>query len=122
MKQKNVFGDDLVTCGYEPITGFYRDGSCNTEQRDVGSHTICVSVTEEFLSYSKSKGNDLITPVPEFGFPGLVAGDRWCVCAQRWLEAYEDNVAPKVIMSATNEKVLDIVSIDILKKYALDIT
>ena len=121
MKQKNVFGEELLVCGCDPMTGFYRNGSCDTEQRDVGSHTICAVMSDEFLNYSKSKGNDLITAIPEFDFPGLLEGDRWCVCAQRWLEAYEDNVAPKIIIAATNEKVLEIVSIDILKKFAVDL-
>lgn len=120
-QQKNVFGDKLEVCGYEPMTGFYRDGTCNTEQRDLGSHTVCVQVTEEFLNYSKSKGNDLSTPVPEFDFPGLVPGDRWCVCAQRWFEAYKDGVAPKVVLLSTNQKVLDIIPLDVLKSAALDL-
>ncbi len=120
-RQKNIFGDDLVTCSDNPVTGYYRDGSCNTEERDIGSHTVCVQVTQEFLDYSRNKGNDLVTPVPEFEFPGLVAGDRWCVCAQRWVEAYKDGVAPKIVLLATNEKVLDIIPIDILKSHALDL-
>lgn len=119
--QKNVYGEDIQICGYEPITGYFRDGSCNTDELDMGSHTVCVQVTEEFLAYSKSKGNDLTTPVPEFGFPGLLPGDRWCVCAQRWLEAYEDGVGPKVILLATNQSVLDIISLDILKKASIDL-
>lgn len=121
MEQKNVFGDKLEVCGYEPMTGFYRDGACNTEQRDLGSHTVCVQVTEDFLNYSKSKGNDLSTPVPEFDFPGLMPGDRWCVCAQRWYEAYKDGVAPKIVLLSTNQKVLDIIPLDILKSAALDL-
>lgn len=119
--KKNVFGDDIAACGYDPITGFYRDGFCDSDDNDMGSHTICVLMSEEFLTYSFRKGNDLSTPVPEFGFPGLVPGDRWCVCAQRWIEAYEDGVAPKVVLLATNEKVLDIISLDLLKKHALDL-
>ena len=122
MSQKNVFGDELKSCSHQPMTGFYRDGACNTEERDLGSHTVCVQVTEVFLSYSISKGNDLSTPMPEFDFPGLTPGDRWCMCAKRWLEAYEDGVAPKVILLATNEKVLDIIPLDILKTEALDLS
>jgi len=119
--QKNVYGDDIELCSHEPLTGYFRDGSCNTDDQDIGSHTVCVQITKEFLSYSKAKGNDLSTPVPEFGFPGLVPGDRWCVCAQRWLEAYEDGMAPKVILLATNQDVLEIISLDILKKEAIDL-
>ena len=120
-KQINIFGDEITPCSYDPLTGFFRDGCCNTEERDIGSHTVCVQVTDDFLEYSKSKGNDLSTPIPEFSFPGLVSGDRWCLCAQRWLEAYEDGMAPKVVLLATNEKVLDIISIELLKQYALDL-
>ena len=122
MSQKNVFGDELKNCSHQPMTGFYRDGACNTQERDLGSHTVCVQVTEVFLDYSISKGNDLSTPMPEFDFPGLTPGDRWCMCAKRWLEAYEDGVAPKVILLATNEKVLDIIPLDILKTEALDLS
>jgi uncharacterized protein (DUF2237 family) len=120
--QKNVYGDDINVCGYEPVTGYFRDGSCNADDRDHGLHTVCVQVTDAFLQYSKDKGNDLSTPVPEFGYPGLNAGDRWCICAQRWKEAYDDGVAPKVILLATNEKVLDIISLETLKKYAIDLS
>ena len=120
-KQKNVFGDDIEECGFDPITGFYRDGSCHSDDRDIGSHTICVQVTEEFLQYSLYKGNDLSTPVPEFGFPGLVAGDRWCVCAQKWKQAYDEGVKTKIILLATNQKVLDIIPLDVLKQCAIDL-
>lgn len=121
-KQKNVYGDAIEACGFDPLTGYYRDGSCNTDESDFGSHTVCVQVTDEFLNYSMSKGNDLSTPVPEFGFPGLVSGDRWCVCAQRWLDAYKDGVAPKVILLATNQNVLEIIPLETLKKAAIDLT
>ncbi len=121
-KQKNVYGDDIEVCGFDPLTGYFRDGSCHTDEQDLGSHTVCVQVTDEFLRYSKSKGNDLMTPKPEFGFPGLVSGDRWCVCAQRWLEAYEDGVAPKVILLATHQNVLEIIPLEVLKSAALDLT
>ncbi len=121
-KQKNVFGEELIECSCKPMTGFYRDGSCHTDQRDVGLHTVCVQVTREFLRYSKNKGNDLSTPIPEFEFPGLSDGDRWCLCAQRWKEAYEDGAAPRVILQATHVKTLDIIPIDILKPFAIDLS
>ncbi len=120
-KQKNVFGDDIEECCFDPITGFYRDGFCHADERDPGLHTVCVQMTEEFLQYSLKKGNDLSTPVPEFGFPGLVAGDRWCVCAQRWKQAYDDGVQAKVVLLATNQEVLDIIPLDVLKQCALDL-
>lgn len=119
--QKNVFGEDIKECSCTPMTGFFRDGYCNTRADDVGSHTVCAQVTEEFLTYSKRKGNDLITPVPEFGFEGLKEGDRWCLCAQRWKEAFDDGTAPKVILEATNQEVLDIISLEDLKQYAIDL-
>ncbi|MDW3094294.1 MAG: DUF2237 domain-containing protein [Gammaproteobacteria bacterium] len=121
-RQKNVYGDDLNECGYEPITGYFRDGSCNTDNGDHGSHTVCVQMTKEFLEYSMSKGNDLSTPVPEFDFPGLIPGDRWCVCALRWKEAYDEGVAPKIILLSTNEKVLDIIPLELLKLHAIDLS
>ena len=120
-KQKNVFGEEITECGYEPITGFYRDGTCHTEDNDIGVHTVCVRVTDQFLEYSKSQGNDLSTPMEEFGFPGLLAGDQWCLCAQRWMQAYNDGFAPKVVLAATNIKTLDIVPLEYLKEYALDL-
>ena len=119
--QKNVFGEDIKECSCTPMTGFFRDGFCNTRADDVGSHTVCAQVTEEFLHYSKRKGNDLSTPVPEFGFEGLVEGDRWCLCAQRWKEAFEDGTAPKVILEATNQEVLNIIPLEDLKQYAIDL-
>ncbi len=121
-RQKNVYGDDLKECGYEPITGYFRDGLCNANDSDHGLHTVCVQMTDAFLQYSKDKGNDLTTPVPEFDFPGLSAGDRWCVCALRWKEAYEDGVAPKIILLATNENVLELIPLEILKQYAIDLS
>lgn len=121
-KQKNVYGDELKECGFDPITGYFRDGWCNTDDGDYGSHTVCVQVTDKFLQYSKNKGNDLTTSVPEFGFPGLKAGDRWCVCAQRWQEACDDGAAPKVILLATNKNVLNIISLEILKQHAIDLS
>lgn len=114
----NVFGEDLITCSTNPLTGFYRDGCCNTDEQDLGTHTVCAIVTQEFLEFSRSKGNDLITPRPAMNFPGLKAGDKWCLCALRWLEAYQANAAPLVVLEATNEKTLDYIDLDILVKFA----
>jgi uncharacterized protein len=116
---KNVLGTQLQLCSLEPLTGFTRNGCCDTGPEDMGSHTVCVQVTEEFLAFSKSKGNDLSTPHPEFEFPGLKAGDRWCVCAARWLEASEAGFAPPVILEASHERCLDIVSLADLKYHEL---
>jgi uncharacterized protein (DUF2237 family) len=110
----NVVGGVLLTCSTEPITGFFRDGCCSTGPEDVGSHTVCAVMTEEFLAFSRSIGNDLSTPRPEWGFPGLEPGDRWCVCAARWLEAYEAGVAPDVVLGATHARALDVVPIEAL--------
>ena len=120
-KQKNVFGEEIETCCESPITGFFRDGFCHTDDRDEGVHTICVSMTEDFLEFSKSKGNDLSTPRPEFNFPGLKEGDGWCLCAERWVEAYEVSMAPKLYIKRTNLRTLDIVPLEILKKFAIDL-
>ena len=100
---RNVLGEPPAICSFKPMTGFYRDGCCNTGREDVGSHTVCAVMTAEFLTFSKSRGNDLSTPVPEFGFPGLQPGDRWCLCAPRWQEALEANKAPRVVLRATHE-------------------
>jgi len=116
---KNVFGSDLITCSESPKTGFYRDGCCNTGPQDKGVHTVCAIMTEEFLEFSKSRGNDLSTPMPQWNFPGLKPGDRWCLCAPRWLEAYKAGKAPKVKLEATHEKTLDVVEMDMLLEYAL---
>ena len=121
MKQKNVLGTDLEICNENPMTGFFRDGCCNTNEMDVGSHTVCVIVTKEFLEFSKSKGNDLTTPRPEYDFPGLYPGDGWCLCAARWLEAEEEGCAPRVKLLSTNEKALEIIDIEKLKKYQIDL-
>ena len=121
MKQKNVLGTELEVCGLDPKTGFFRDGSCNTNQLDVGSHTVCVKVTEDFLTFSKGKGNDLSTPRPEFSFKGLKAGDSWCLCAARWLEAEVAGCAPKVKMLSTNIKALEIIDLSTLKQYQVDL-
>ena len=120
-KQKNVFGEEIETCCESPITGFFRDGFCHTDDTDQGVHTICVSMTEDFLEFSKSKGNDLSTPRPEFNFPGLKEGDNWCLCAERWVEAYEVSMAPKLYIKKTNLRTLDIVPLNILKKFAIDL-
>ncbi len=117
----NVFGEPLLPCSEDPLTGFFRDGCCNTSDRDVGSHTVCIDVTEEFLQYSRFRGNDLSTPMPEFGFPGLQSGDRWCLCAQRWLEAYEQNMAPRVFLTRTHKRALETVPLVILREYAADL-
>ena len=120
-KQKNVFGEEIDTCCESPITGFFRDGFCHTDDTDKGVHTICVSMTEDFLEFSKSKGNDLSTPRPKFNFPGLKEGDSWCLCAERWVEAYEVSMAPKLYIKRTNLRTLDIVPLEILKKFAIDL-
>ena len=115
---KNIFGEPIVTCSNNPITGYLRDGCCNTDQTDSGLHTVCIIATEKFLQFSKAIGNDLSTPMPQFNFPGLKKGDKWCLCALRWKEALEHNCAPSVILEATNEKTLDVISIDNLIKHA----
>jgi uncharacterized protein len=117
----NVFGEALETCSDNPLTGFFRDGCCNTSDRDVGSHTVCVSVTAAFLEFSRFRGNDLTTPRPEFGFEGLEPGDRWCLCAARWLEAHEHGMAPKVFLKGTHRRALEIVPLKLLKAFAADL-
>lgn len=117
MNAKNVLGTELVPCSYDPLTGYFRDGCCNTDAHDHGSHVICVRVTGEFLAFSHSRGNDLITPRPEYRFAGLKAGDRWCVCALRWREAMEAGVAPPVVLESTHARALDFVSIVQLEKH-----
>lgn len=119
--QLNVLGGPLLTCSDEPLTGFFRDGCCNTSDDDFGSHTICVVLTEEFLAYSKAAGNDLSTPRPEFDFPGLRAGQRWCLCAARWVEAWRAGKAPKVSLNSTNQAALEVVPLDLLKQHAIDL-
>jgi uncharacterized protein (DUF2237 family) len=120
MEAKNVLGGNLETCCTAPMTGFYRDGSCHTGAGDVGAHVVCAQMTEEFLTFTKSRGNDLSTPVPAFRFPGLKPGDCWCLCAMRWKEALDAGVAPPVILSATHASMLEYVSMDELKQHALD--
>lgn len=117
----NVFGEPLEPCSVDPVTGFFRDGCCNTNDEDYGSHTVCVEVTEVFLEYSRFRGNDLSTPVPEFGFPGLKPGDHWCLCAARWLEAQQQDMAPKVFLTKTHKKALDIIPFELLKQYSVDL-
>jgi hypothetical protein len=114
----NIYGEELIPCSTKPLTGFYRNGCCDTDNDDPGVHTVCVIVTEAFLAYSKSVGNDLTTPRPQWDFPGLVPGDRWCLCAARWVEALEAGVAPFVVLEATHEKTLDYVPMKELVKYA----
>ncbi|MGB7184905.1 MAG: DUF2237 domain-containing protein [Burkholderiaceae bacterium] len=118
MHDLNVLGGPLQACSFDPVTGFFRTGCCETGPEDTASHTICARVTDEFLAYSIRQGNDLSTPRPEFRFRGLQAGDRWCVCALRWLQAYEDGVAPPVVMEATHERALDIVPLTALQACA----
>jgi uncharacterized protein (DUF2237 family) len=118
---RNVLGGTLATCCEDPLTGFYRDGVCHTGPQDVGSHTVCARMSHEFLEYSTQHGNDLVTPQPEFGFPGLRAGDRWCLCVARWREALEAGVAPKVILASTHEKALAVVTLEQLTRHALDV-
>ena len=117
----SVLGEALDMCGDQPMTGFYRDSYCNTCDEDVGSHTVCVEISKLFLEYSKAKGNDLSTPVPQFGFAGLSAGNSWCLCAARWLEAYNDGAAPRVFLNRTHKRALEIIPLDILKQYATDL-
>lgn len=117
----NVLGEPLIPCGEKPLTGFFRDGFCNTCAEDVGSHTVCIEASEQFLQYSRFKGNDLSTPIPEFGFAGLKPGDSWCLCAARWLEAYNDKRAPRVHLTRTHVRALETVSMDLLKQYAVDL-
>ena len=113
----NVLGTPLVPCSYDPLTGYFRDGCCNTDENDQGSHVICAKVTQEFLDFSLQQGNDLITPRPEYRFKGLKAGDRWCLCALRWREAYEAGVAPETVLESTHIRTLDFVSLEQLKSW-----
>lgn len=119
---RNVLGERLQSCCTAPMTGFYRNGRCDTGVEDFGLHVVCAEMTDAFLAFSRSRGNDLSTPAPAFGFPGLKAGDRWCLCAGRWQEALEAGAAPRVILAATHEAALAILSLDDLKKYALDLS
>jgi len=118
---RNVLGDELEVCGTDPMTGFFREGSCDTDERDHGSHTVCAVMTQEFLDHQRSIGNDLTTAMPEYHFPGLVPGDRWCVTAANWLRAHHDEAAAPVVLASTHEKALEIVSIDALREHAVDV-
>jgi uncharacterized protein len=120
-EQKNVLGGDLMACCFAPLTGFYRDGACRTGPQDVGTHVVCVKVDAEFLAFSKARGNDLSTPVPEYAFPGLKPGDKWCLCALRWREALEAGVAPAVLLQSTNVKALEFIALEDLKSRAHDL-
>ena len=119
--QRNVFGEPIETCSDRPLTGFYRTGCCETGPDDHGVHTVCVLMTAEFLAFSRMRGNDLSTPIPEFDFSGLEPGDRWCLCAARWKEAMDAGMAPRVVLQATHEATLDIVPLEDLKRYAIDL-
>lgn len=118
---RNVLGDPLEPCGTDPITGWYRDGCCNTDPSDVGSHTICASVSKEFLDHQAAIGNNLATPAPQYGFPGLKPGDRWCVTAANWLRAHMDGAAAPVVLASTHELATEIVPLEILQQYAVDV-
>jgi len=119
---KNVLGETLTECCTQPLTGFFRDGCCNTGPEDFGVHTVCAEMTADFLAFSKAAGNDLSTPMPQFGFDGLKPGDCWCLCAARWKEAFDSGHAPRIRLTATHEATLEIVPLDTLKKYALDLS
>ena len=121
MTERNVLGGDLEPCGTEPMTGFFRDGHCRTGPQDAGSHTICAVVTAEFLAQQRAIGNDLSTPMPQYGFPGLSPGDRWCVTAVNWARAYDDGVAAPVVLASTNQRVLTIVPLEALREHAVDV-
>ena len=116
----NIFGDEIEACCYDPMTGYFRDGFCNTDEHDHGSHVVCAVMTDDFLEFSKSKGNDLTTPRPEFNFPGLKEGDRWCLCALRWKEAYDAGVAPKVFLESCHLNSLNFVTKEQLAEYAVN--
>lgn len=120
-KSINVYDEPLGVCNDDPVTGFFRDGCCNTSDEDFGSHTVCVQLTEEFLEFSKAQGNDLSTPRPEFGFAGLNPGDRWCLCAPRWAEAYNNDAAPRVYLRRTHKRALEYVPLEILRTFAVDL-
>ena len=114
----NIFGDPMIPCCMEPVTGYFRDGYCRTDQRDLGTHVVCAVVTDEFLEYSRSKGNDLITPIPYWNFPGLKHGSKWCLCISRWLQAEKAGKAPPIILEATHESALKYTTMDMLIQYA----
>ena len=117
---KNVLGEELEPCSMQPLTGFYRSGCCETGPDDLGRHTVCAIVTADFLEFSRSRGNDLSTPAPQYGFPGLKPGDRWCLCVDRWIEAYQAGKAPWIVLRATHESVRESVSMEVLNQYAYE--
>lgn len=119
---RNVLGGPLASCSVRPVTGFFRNGCCDTAPQDLGSHTVCAVMTSEFLAFSRARGNDLSTPRPEFGFPGLKPGDRWCLCAPRWQEAFQAGHAPRVVLQATEQGALDYCELEALKRHAIDLT
>jgi uncharacterized protein (DUF2237 family) len=119
--ERNVLGGPLHSCSHDPLTGFYRDGCCRTGPGDVGRHTICAVVSAEFLDFQRVIGNDLSTPIPQYGFPGLKPGDRWCVTALNWLRAHEEGVGSFVVLAATHESTLEVVPLDVLEQYAVDV-
>ena len=121
MRERNVLGSDLEPCGVDPMTGFYRDGDCNTGIEDLGSHTVCAVMTAEFLDHQRSIGNDLSTAMPQFMFPGLTPGDRWCVTAANWLRAHHAGVAAPVVLASTHERALEIIPLDALQEHAVDV-
>jgi uncharacterized protein (DUF2237 family) len=121
MAERNVLGGQLEPCGLDPVTGFYRDGCCTSGAEDLGSHTICGVVTAEFLEHQRRIGNDLVTPVPQYHFPGLTPGDRWCVTARNWLRAYRDGAACFVVLASTNESALELVPLSALQEHAVDV-
>jgi uncharacterized protein len=118
-RPKNVLGDELQCCCTSPKTGFYRDGYCQTGPMDYGSHTVCAQVTQDFLEFSRSRGNDLITPIPDYEFPGLRPGDKWCLCVSRWKEAFDAGVAPSIVLAACHEKALEVVNLADLQQHAI---
>jgi hypothetical protein len=121
MTELNVLGQELEGCSDDPLTGFYRDGSCQTGPEDIGLHTVCAVVTSEFLQHQKQIGNDLTTPMPQFMFPGLLPGDRWCVTARNWLRAHDDGMAAPVVLASTHEATLEVISLEVLQRYAVDV-
>ena len=120
-EERNALGEALEPCGTDPLTGFYRDGTCSCGEEDIGLHAVCAVVTAEFLDHQRSVGNDLTTPVPAYAFPGLEPGDRWCVVAARWLQAYHDGVAAPVVLAATHERALEVIPLSVLKEHAVDV-
>ena len=119
-KPKNVLGGELKSCCTDPVTGFYRDGCCRTGADDLGRHTVCIIATDEFLAYSRSVGNDLSTPMPQYAFPGVREGDKWCLCVTRWQQAFEDDMAPQIVLAATDQSALQVVDLEDLRRYAVD--